>query len=465
MNRTQKTVLAILVFSSIIALSMVKSSRDNDEVTWAKFTSQHQPTATTMVETVISRVDDDAETNNGDAGGSATPNLPGITDTTNPTDWLAMCDSTHKSWGAAGLIYDQEDKTITINGTEYAIRTDCSGYVGFCMYRMGWTTSTKPISSGSDLTAFGFTEVSASERQPGDILAYSGHIEVLYQLNDGHNDIVYNWGGPASAENKYTGVDASTVQSYGNSGHSSSQLVAVWRPPSTSEPAPTTPDSPLEPAIPRGDKVVFIDAGHNWVSNGALPDMGNCQARCDFENQFTIAMRLALKSELESNGYTVCQIEDFTATDGNGNTVQTTLANCGNKGRAKIFQSSNASVMIQIHSNAVGDRVDKNYTTHGGQYLYCSENGKALSECIAKYYKDTSIGNNSNAFLPKTKSSYAVFNNTSKTCIILECGFGNTHDSQGGVAEPDNAKMSDPNVRKKLAAAVRKGLDDYFAGN
>lgn len=141
------------------------------------------------------------------------------------SSWLDICANVHRCFGSQGCVYAYGSKrAITgLDGNNIIIRQDCSGYVGYCMYVYGKTGDQLGVNSASDFSAYGMTPVSEADLQAGDIIQYNGHVEVY-----AGNGRVYNWGGAASAQNKYTGVDASTVDPTSNrvSGHT---FVSGWR--------------------------------------------------------------------------------------------------------------------------------------------------------------------------------------------------------------------------------------------
>lgn len=139
--------------------------------------------------------------------GTNAPTLP----TTLPKGWLSVVDTCHKYWGGQGLTY-QYGGAATISdltGKSVSIRKDCSGFVGFCLYTMGLVSNTKPCSSQGFGSLSCVVEVDKNSPEPGDILVYSGHVEIY-----AGQDRVWNWGSAKSAQNKYTGVsDVSGVDS------------------------------------------------------------------------------------------------------------------------------------------------------------------------------------------------------------------------------------------------------------
>lgn len=146
-----------------------------------------------------------------------------------PSNWLQICDACHKSMGMQGLKYAYGGAaTITdLKGNKYRVRTDCSGYVSYCLYTAGLidanTRKTSQTFGSLDCTE----EVDVSDMQPGDLLVYSGHIDIY-----AGNGKKWNWGSHSSAEDKYVGVlnkteDINKVDSKVNMG--SKKIKHVYR--------------------------------------------------------------------------------------------------------------------------------------------------------------------------------------------------------------------------------------------
>lgn len=170
------------------------------------------------------------------------PSLPTMPDAGTQVDtssWMSTLDSVHKAWGKAGFIYTQTKHQFTEpSGNSVTVRTDCSGYIGYCLYKKGVFKSPINMWSGSaatDMRNAGLLEISSEDRaahkyQAGDILVYKGHIEAFVKDQGTSKPVVYNWGGKDSVDNKYTGVtDFNSVNAQGTSGHTYSQVLSAWR--------------------------------------------------------------------------------------------------------------------------------------------------------------------------------------------------------------------------------------------
>ena len=117
---------------------------------------------------------------------------------------------------------------INIPITSSVKTVDCSSYVSWVLYEAGFTEFEGYQKTSSVFTSnpWGWEEVSVSEAQPGDILTYSGHVEIVAG-DAGDRFRVYNCGGDDSIKAKGTAdLPESSV-----SGHSKSSVIKVLRPP------------------------------------------------------------------------------------------------------------------------------------------------------------------------------------------------------------------------------------------
>ena len=125
--------------------------------------------------------------------------IPGTSNVTYPEseDWYQHCVYVHNRWSDYSYTYsDPSDPYYTdcvYNGTSYRVRPDCSGYVLFCLQLKGYYSLGANIYSGSYKTPpAGFTLYEKesfpngyADCIPGDILFYSGHVEIFAGCIDG----------------------------------------------------------------------------------------------------------------------------------------------------------------------------------------------------------------------------------------------------------------------------------------
>lgn len=136
--------------------------------------------------------------------------------------------SLHKELRENGYTYQQ--KGITLPNTS-GRTIDCSSYVTWVLLNVGvqgfsngmyqWTS----ISFQSNPQ--GWQEVSVQDAQPGDILVYSRHVEIVAANTNDSKFIVYNCGGNSSIG--ATGISGLPESS--TSGHTKSQITKILRVP------------------------------------------------------------------------------------------------------------------------------------------------------------------------------------------------------------------------------------------
>lgn len=108
---------------------------------------------------------------------------------------------------------------------------DCSSFVTWVLVSAGINGFTEGMYqwTSSDFTsnAYGWQEVSVEEAQPGDIVTYSGHVEIIAGPGDGSHFLVYNCGGDSSIQ--AAGTDDMPETSM--SGHSKGSIRKILRVP------------------------------------------------------------------------------------------------------------------------------------------------------------------------------------------------------------------------------------------
>lgn len=122
------------------------------------------------------------------------PNIPsgGVT----AQSFLNMADTVFKAWRAAGFEYTYGGK-MQFNGEE--VRIDCSGYLTYVMYKLGMIGKSATYTSDSFLNnTMNFTVIDSWDKmQPGDIVAWTGHVAIY-----AGNNSWYSWGSDTSAMTK-----------------------------------------------------------------------------------------------------------------------------------------------------------------------------------------------------------------------------------------------------------------------
>lgn len=143
-------------------------------------------------------------------------------------DILDVASKVKAYWHSLGFPYVDNGKTYSLvdtDGTTYEVRPDCSGFCSYVFFCMGLTKNTQYTTSGileTSMPALGFKRIKindASDLRPGDVLSYSGHMEIYHSMKSNGSMVVYNWGGKSSVA-----VPGTTT-----SGHKVSALICVYR--------------------------------------------------------------------------------------------------------------------------------------------------------------------------------------------------------------------------------------------
>lgn len=149
-----------------------------------------------------------------------------------PSNWIDAIVIAHRTFGHSGCKYTYGGYSTLVNGDK--VRTDCSGFVSYCLQVYGTIAKGTNYTSATFNTVPGFVNIkdqckSFDDLQPGDIIGYSGHVEVY-----AGNNRVYNWGSHSSAEDKYTscathGLGECTVDTSVNLSRKFSSVTYVMR--------------------------------------------------------------------------------------------------------------------------------------------------------------------------------------------------------------------------------------------
>lgn len=393
--------------------------------------------------------------NTGDEG-SVTPDpSPTPTPTPTPQAWIDICDKVHTDWEKQ-IGYYQEGGKFSYDSDgdgkgDIEVRTDCSGYVGYCLYVAGIMNNPQGVTSGTARSVFEsigeISEVDKTNIQKGDILVYNGHVEVFYEDSAKGSYLVLNWGGNTSAKMHPT-----------TSSKSKSAITSAWRVSSaTSTPGPTP--------RPTG-KVVFLDAGHGctqypsntnkhpaygWAGpRGSVTAVYNGVSVTHDEDDWTEAIRPKLKAELESMGVTVRSLTDYSVPEdslnGSGPKKQATREWIGNAGRRDIgIQLSDASIIIQLHSNANSTGVLDNTNGIG---IYSNTSGSNMNQKFINAWDKSLSGINVHGSGVHVNNSYAFTSNNTKPSFIIEVGF---HTNASDIY---NMNCNMDNVAKALAKSI-----------
>lgn len=229
---------ALLVFSMLFVFIFMFGDEDDINNAIGKFIATEQlNTQTTFSQerVQVPKKDNDTLLGNVDTSGSPDdPAIAGIPTAPNGS-WLSVVSSC-KELMAAKIGYYKLTKTgnyETIedwNGNQVTLRTDCSGYVSFCLYTYGLLGSPSGITSGTGSGGGSISGVQCVDKWsgliPGDILFYDGHVEILAEEIPAGTDpgtfAVYNYGSNSSASNP-------GITTTGKTFNDSNPILNVWR--------------------------------------------------------------------------------------------------------------------------------------------------------------------------------------------------------------------------------------------
>ena len=131
----------------------------------------------------------------------------------------------HRYLRTNGYYYAQAGVNIPITGSGRTI--DCSSFVSWVLYEAGYTELEGYQQTSYTFLAnkWGWQELSVSEAQPGDLLVYSAHVEIVAG-DAGDRFLVYNCG----SNNSINAQGTSELPESSTSGYSKGQVLKVLRP-------------------------------------------------------------------------------------------------------------------------------------------------------------------------------------------------------------------------------------------
>lgn len=176
-------------------------------------------------------------------------------------------------------------------------------------------------------------------------------------------------------------------------------------------------------------KIVVLDVGHGGTDSGAV---GNNVV----EKSVNLKQALAVKELLEDEG----DIKVYmTREKDNGLKLSE---------RTKFSNAINPHIFISFHNNSAGSNV-----AQGSEVLY-NPNSKLSKEAanimLKHILEETKLTNRG----IKARKDLYVLNNTSTPAILLEVGFVSN--------KQDADKLKDEAFNKRLAAAIKYGIDALF---
>ena len=180
--------------------------------------------------------------------------------------------------------------------------------------------------------------------------------------------------------------------------------------------------------------MICIDPGHWPGSVNCSPD------KSYWEYEFAWDMYTRLKPLFENQGFTVVG-------------TRTEQENPSLTARATVSNKAGADLFLSIHSNAVsgGWMSPKGFVAYTSSGPDTAERNKAATAILGAV-KDAGVilfGTGKPYY-----RGYTVLTATTAPAVLLECGFHTNRE--------DVALLKDHAYRDKLAAAIARGIMDYF---
>ena len=194
-------------------------------------------------------------------------------------------------------------------------------------------------------------------------------------------------------------------------------------------------------------KVVVIDAGHGEPDGGAVGADGTTEAGLNL----LVAQKLN-NLLLQSDVKTVMTRTTNEGIYDPGAKNITEKKRSDMRKRREIQSSVGADLFISIHMNLF-----EQSKYHGAQVVYDGKNAesKRLAECIQSALREGVDPDNDRQAM-KSDGSIYLLKNAPVPSVIVECGFL----SNGEELE----KLKTDEYQTKLAWAVMKGIETYYAG-
>lgn len=194
-------------------------------------------------------------------------------------------------------------------------------------------------------------------------------------------------------------------------------------------------------------RIVVLDAGHGGEDPGAVSAYSGAK-----EKDITLIIANKTKTLLEQAGYKVImtRTEDVLNYD-DENASMTKKRRQDLLKRKKLMDESGADIVVSIHLNSF---TDSKYS--GAQVFYTKESlsSKKLAMSIQQAFREVADNNNEREALKKTED-IIITKSCKVTTIIAECGFLSNQEEE--------ALLCDEAYQSKLAEALKRGIDSYFA--
>ena len=192
--------------------------------------------------------------------------------------------------------------------------------------------------------------------------------------------------------------------------------------------APTPRPNPTIPAIPAGRPIVVIDPGHGGPDPGAV-GIGGLR---ETDIVLDIGMQVAALLEQQGIGVIITRNAEY---------------DLGLAPRVQMANQARATVFVSIHANAISmSRPDVN-----GVETYYHASGRALADTIHQtILEDVEVSRDRGV----RQARFYVLRHTTMPSVLLETGFV--------TGAQDAARLRDPDYRRRMSAAIARGILRYL---
>jgi N-acetylmuramoyl-L-alanine amidase len=201
-----------------------------------------------------------------------------------------------------------------------------------------------------------------------------------------------------------------------------------------------------ESSVP-GQKIILVDPGHGGIDGGAVAKSGI------LEKDINLLIGKKLKAQLEKQGYKVIMSreEDMGLYTDEGRIRKKKIEDLEN--RLKLKKESNCDMFISVHLNAFPET-----QYYGAQVWYGgNEESRKFAAILQRTMREQLDKENKRVQKPAGNAFRILRDNGSTAAVLVECGF------LSNAAE--EAKLKTGDYQQKIADAISKAVDEYFAAN
>jgi len=193
-------------------------------------------------------------------------------------------------------------------------------------------------------------------------------------------------------------------------------------------------------------KTVILDAGHGGEDPGAVSDYSALR-----EKDVNLNIVMLLKNILEKENYNVIltrETDQLVYSDAAKSILQKRKEDLTR--RKKIMDESGADIALSIHLNKFPQT-----KYHGAQVFFPpnSPDSQKLANEVQNSIKLNVDNTNDRAALVK-KEQIMILKNLKTTTVVVECGFLSNSEEE--------KLLGTEEYQNKLAAAIKKGVDNYY---